>query len=184
MGSPFPVPITSPGPVTLKVTWLSVTGTIPSLGVLYFDGPDGDVPPVRRASPPIGPQDQLGRGTCSLALGSHDLVALLVTTSFDLARRVLQDPGQVLVFLHVLRAQALAWVVEQFHPVHVGVNPDRDVLSFEAGPVPVWGEHGAPAGWSTTTGSSRKSSFGNPHVSMMPYCELMLGHRYGDGSPR
>ena len=43
----------------------------------------------------------------------------------------------MLVFLHVLRAQALA-VVEQFHPVHVGVNPDRDVLSFKAGPVPVW----------------------------------------------
>jgi hypothetical protein len=42
----------------------------------------------------------------------------------------------MLIFLHVLRAEALA-VEEKLYTIKIGMRPDGDVLPFESRPIPM-----------------------------------------------
>src|SRR5215472_16764989 len=85
---------------------------------------------------PVYGKSNRGRGASSLAARGKGELAVLVAARLQHARGVYDIQRQMLIFLHLLRAEALS-VEEEFDFIHIGVNPNGDFLAFVSGPVPV-----------------------------------------------
>src|ERR1039458_5315401 len=109
---------------------------IAALRVLHFHGEHRNVLAIGVDLLAVGGEHEFGGRAYRVAALCKYLLAALEAPRFDVTGRVRHVPGEVAVLRHVLRAKALA-ITEQFHSVHVRIDPDGDLLAFQTRPIPV-----------------------------------------------